>query len=146
MAHPLRMEAEILNIRTRHPFIIARGGHSACVDGCKVAAEAGGIEHEPRRRERVRRDDVGAGRDVVGVDRAQQVVMRERCQRAPGDGVETRAAAAQLGARAAVEHERAAARERFPPSNHPSIVACRYPVCRLYSAERNADCDSGESA
>ncbi len=28
MPQPLRMEAEILNIRTRHPFIIARGGQS----------------------------------------------------------------------------------------------------------------------
>src|SRR5512143_1013503 len=28
MSQPLRMEAEILNIRTRHPFIIARGGQS----------------------------------------------------------------------------------------------------------------------
>ena len=28
MPQPLRMEAEVLNIRTRHPFIIARGGQS----------------------------------------------------------------------------------------------------------------------
>ena len=28
MPKPLRMEAEVLNIRTRHPFIIARGGQS----------------------------------------------------------------------------------------------------------------------
>lgn len=28
MAHPLRMEAEVLDLRTRHPFIIARGGRS----------------------------------------------------------------------------------------------------------------------
>ncbi len=28
MAHPLRMETEVLNLRTRHPFIIARGGRS----------------------------------------------------------------------------------------------------------------------
>src|SRR5512143_2427550 len=28
MTHPLRLEAEILNLRTRHPFIIARGGQS----------------------------------------------------------------------------------------------------------------------
>jgi L-Ala-D/L-Glu epimerase / N-acetyl-D-glutamate racemase len=28
VSHPLRMEAEVLNLRTRHPFIIARGGQS----------------------------------------------------------------------------------------------------------------------
>lgn len=28
MPQPLRMEAEVLNVRTRHPFIIARGGQS----------------------------------------------------------------------------------------------------------------------
>ena len=28
MSHALRMEAEVLNLRTRHPFIIARGGQS----------------------------------------------------------------------------------------------------------------------
>lgn len=28
MSHAIRMEAEVLNLRTRHPFIIARGGHS----------------------------------------------------------------------------------------------------------------------
>jgi L-alanine-DL-glutamate epimerase-like enolase superfamily enzyme len=28
MANPIRMEVEVLNLRTRHPFIIARGGRS----------------------------------------------------------------------------------------------------------------------
>lgn len=28
MSHSLRMEAEVLNLRTRHPFVIARGGQS----------------------------------------------------------------------------------------------------------------------
>ena len=28
MPHPLRLESEILELRTRHPFIIARGGQS----------------------------------------------------------------------------------------------------------------------
>jgi len=28
MSHPLRLEAEVLHLRTRHPFIIARGGQS----------------------------------------------------------------------------------------------------------------------
>jgi L-alanine-DL-glutamate epimerase-like enolase superfamily enzyme len=28
MSHAIRMEAEVLNLRTRHPFIIARGGQS----------------------------------------------------------------------------------------------------------------------
>ena len=28
MAHPLHMEAEYLELRTKHPFIIARGGQS----------------------------------------------------------------------------------------------------------------------
>ena len=28
MAHPLRMDVEVLELRTKHPFIIARGGQS----------------------------------------------------------------------------------------------------------------------
>ena len=42
---------------------------TARVDGRELVAAARGLEHEPRRRERARRDDVGAGRDVVRVDR-----------------------------------------------------------------------------
>ena len=69
----------------------------------EVGAVARGFEHETRSSERARRDDVGPGRDVIGVYVSQQLVARERAEAGPGRGVERRAAAAQLGAGAAVE-------------------------------------------
>ena len=82
---------------------LTRRGDRAPVDCVEVGAVARGFEHETRGSERARRDDVGAGRDVIGVYVSQQIVVRERDRARPGRVVERRAAAAQLGAGAAVE-------------------------------------------
>jgi hypothetical protein len=81
----------------------ARRSDGAIVELLEMGVVPRGGKHKARGREGVGRDDVGAGRNVVGMDRAQELVMRQRREGAPGGRVERDAAAAKLGARTAVE-------------------------------------------
>src|SRR5690606_1328855 len=62
-------------------------------------------EDEAGGREGVRGDDVGSGVDVIGVNVDEHVEVRQRGGTAPRDGVEPHAAAAKLGAGAAVDQQ-----------------------------------------
>ena len=84
----------------------ARGIDRAPIDRGELLAVARGFEDEAARAERVRRDHIGARVDVVGVDRAQQVVVGQGGEAAPRRRVEPHPAPAQLASGAAVEQQR----------------------------------------
>ncbi len=72
------------DLAAAHVARFARSRDGPSVDEREVIAMARRFEHEARRGERVRRDDVGTGGDIVRMDRAEQVVLRQRGERAPG--------------------------------------------------------------
>ena len=86
---------------------LARGRNRALDHFRGAFAETRRFEDEARGRERIRADHVGARGDVIGLNRPQQVEVRERSRRAPCTGVERIAASAQLATGAAVEQQHA---------------------------------------
>ncbi len=90
-----------------------RGVEARVIDLLEALGEAGALEDESRRRERVRRDDVGAGLDVVGVHARDELRIGDGRRRAPGVRVQRESAPAKLAARAAVDEHDAAAGELF---------------------------------